>query len=75
MRKSGLKPRSRRGKGIILPPSNGSSNDGFAIGNVESASSGIDMGEKRKPTTEEAALSARNNRLAKELVGLRRYFV
>jgi len=52
------------------PPANGQNNEGPASAtSPESLSSyGNDIGERRKPTNEEAALSARNNRLAKELV-------
>ena len=67
MRKAGLKQRSRR-KGSTIPADNGPNNEGPAPGPSDPPSFVAEPSERRKPTSEEAALSARNNRLAKELV-------
>ena len=68
MRKAALKQRSRR-RGLTPSSISGSNNDGPPQGSGASSTViGVENGERRKPTNEEAALSARNNRLAKELV-------
>jgi len=72
MRKAGLKSRNRRTR-----PANGNGGPSASYGaapnygaSQEGGGQGV-IGERRKPTAEEAALTAKNYRLAKELSDLR----